>query len=171
MVDELVDAGVVGADVRLGELPQPVAGGVGGWREHPLGALAAVGHGRQAELDGDGLERARGRQEEERARAVGLAPVLRVDPVQERQEDVVVVQHVQPAVLHRLPHRHAVELPDDVLLGDGRLRRAVHGRVQIARRRERLRRGRARQVSGKQARRRLSAPLRGRFQCPRRVRA
>lgn len=51
MIDELVDAGVVGADMGLGQLPQPAGGGVGGRREDALRARAVLGHRREAELD------------------------------------------------------------------------------------------------------------------------
>lgn len=51
MIDELVNTRVVRANVSLGELPQPIAGGVGGRREHALCPGAIRAHRREAELD------------------------------------------------------------------------------------------------------------------------
>lgn len=92
MVDELVDAGVVGADVGFGELPLPIGGGFGGRGEDALGMRSGGGVGK-AEFDGYGLERAQLGEEEDGSGRIGLSPILGVDSVDEWQVYVVVVHN------------------------------------------------------------------------------
>lgn len=75
----------------LGHLPQPVIGGVGGRSQDPLSTGAVRSGLRQAELDGNRFQSPDRSQEEEGSGRVGLAAVLSVDPVDEREVGVVVV--------------------------------------------------------------------------------
>ena len=95
MVDELVDAGVVGADVRLGELPKPIAGGIGGRCEDALCPSVAGSHGRQTQLDGNRLKSSQLGEEKDGASAVGFSPVVRIDPIEEGEVHIMVVQYEQ----------------------------------------------------------------------------
>lgn len=102
MIYKLVNAGVVGAYVRLGQLPQPTAGGVHRRREHPLRPAVAGSRRRKAQLDGDGLESLLLREEENGPSSVRLSPILRIDPIKEGHVGVMVVQDEKFVRLQRL---------------------------------------------------------------------
>lgn len=102
MIDELVDTGVVGADVGFGELPEPGGGGVDGRSENTLGAFAVVGGGRETKFDGDGFKGAERCLVEYGPSCVGFSAVLRVDPINEWQVRVVEIQHEKFLLFQRL---------------------------------------------------------------------
>lgn len=102
MVNELVDTSIVGADMGFGHLPEPIVSGIGGWSHDPASTGAISRRWRQTELNCDRFQSPDRSQEEQGASRVGLPAVLGVDPVEEREVGIMVVQHVQLVLLQCL---------------------------------------------------------------------
>lgn len=105
MVNELMHSRIVGANMSLGELPHPVGSGIDRGRHHAFRSGTRSGRGK-AEFYGNGLESARGCQEEDGACGVGFPTIKGIDPFKEWKVDVMVVYDEQLIFIYCLQKTH-----------------------------------------------------------------
>ena len=110
VVNELVDARVIGADVGFGELPHPTRGGIG-WRcDHALWA-GRVPVGRKAKLNSYGLKCAQWGQEKYSARGIRFTAIKGVYAIQKWKVNVMVIHNVQFIFVQCLPKKESEKKP------------------------------------------------------------
>lgn len=93
VVDELVNAGVIGAHVGFSKLPDPAGGGIDGWCDNPLRTGSGPGMW-QAKLDCYGLKSAQWAQEKDCSSRISFAAVQGIYAIDKWKVNVMVVHHV-----------------------------------------------------------------------------
>lgn len=102
VVDQLVNASIIGADVGLCKLPYPAGGGIDGGCDNAL-LRTGIGSGLwQAKLDCHGLKRADCCQEKDCARRISFAAVQGIYAIDKWKVNVMVVHYVELIFIQRL---------------------------------------------------------------------
>lgn len=103
VVDKLVNSSVVRTDVCFSELPHPVSGGTNRWCNNTFGSRTWTPWG-EAKLNGNGLESAHIRQEQDSACCIRFAAIKTINPIEERKVYIMVIHYVKLICIQSLSH-------------------------------------------------------------------